>query len=128
MPTRRLPLDGVSLVPWLVEGADHPGQDLFWRISSQGALRRGRYKYVVDQRDRAVLGSWPRRPGVKHQLFDLSGDGREHADLARHHPDVLASLRAEWERIDSTLLPYPDDHPGLPRHATAGRPAVSQPD
>ncbi len=121
-------LDGFSLLPWLVDGADHPGHDLFWRISSQGALRRGKYKYLVDCRDRARLSNWPRYPAHVHQLFDLSGDAREHADIARHHPELVASMRAEWERINDTLLPYPDDHPGVPRHARPGQPAVSSAD
>jgi hypothetical protein len=63
-----------------------------------------------------------------HRLYDLSGDGREVADVSRHHPELLATLRAEWERINATLLPYPVGHRGLPRHATATQPAISQPD
>lgn len=127
-PSPDTPLDGVSLLPWLVDGEPHPGHDLFWRITSQGALRRGTMKYLVDYRDRALMGNWPRRPGVRHQLFDLSGDGREHADVAKHHPELVAELRAEWERREAELLPYPPHSPGLPRHATATQSAVSRPD
>ncbi len=122
------PLDGVSLLPWLVESAPYPEHDLFWRISSQGALRRGKYKYLQDRRDRAILGNWPRRFGDFDLLYDVTVDGREAANLARHHPELTAELKAEWERIDATLLPYPDDHPGVPRHAAGNRPAVSQAD
>ena len=122
------PLDGVSLLPWLVDGAAYPEHDLFWRISSQGALRRGRFKYLRDGRDRAYLGNWPRFPGRYELLYDVTVDGREAADLSRRYPEVLAELRAAWDRIDATLLPYPPDHPGLPRHAERGRPAVSQAD
>ncbi|MGD9752060.1 MAG: sulfatase-like hydrolase/transferase [Acidimicrobiia bacterium] len=127
-PDPAYPLDGVSLLPWLVEGAAFPDHDLFWRISSQGALRRGRWKYVRDGRERAVLGNWPRRPGTFELLYDVTVDGREAADVARHHPELVAELRDAWDRIDATLLPYPPEHPGLPRHARPGRPAVSQPD
>jgi arylsulfatase A-like enzyme len=126
------PLDGVSLLPWLVDGADYPDHDLFWRVSSQGALRRGRFKYLRDGRDRANLGNWPRRfaqpDGHYELLFDVTVDGREMADLSRHHPDVVAELRAVWDRIDAELLPYPPEHPGLPRHAGGGLPAVSAAD
>jgi arylsulfatase A-like enzyme len=128
------PLDGVSLLGWLVDGAPYPDHDLFWRISSQGALRRGRFKYVRDGRDRAIMGNWPRQyhpMGVWEFLYDVSVDGREAADLKRHHPELLADLRAAWDRIDATLVPYPPDHRGLPHppaQATPTSPAVSQAD
>ncbi len=126
------PLDGVSLLPWLVDGADYPEHDLVWRISSQGALRRGRFKYLRDGRDRARLGNWPRQfepdQGFYEMLYDVTVDGREAANVARHHPEVLAELRAAWERVDAELLPYPSSHPGLPRHAGGGLPAVSEAD
>ena len=133
LPMAELPMDGVSLLPWLLDGADHPGHDLFWRISSQGALRRGRYKLVIDNRPQTRLGNWPLVPAGAVKLFDVAGDGREHADIARHHPDLVAAMRAEWDRIDDTLLPYPPDHPGRPenvgpRLARLGAPAVSRPD
>ena len=122
------PLDGVSLLPWLVEGADYPDHDLFWRISSQGALRRGRFKYFRDRRDRAILGNWPRAFGNYEFLYDVTVDGREAANVARWHPDVLAELRAEWERVEATLLPYPPEHRGRPENVAKSRPLVSQPD
>jgi arylsulfatase A-like enzyme len=122
------PLDGVDLYDWLVDGAPYPTHDLFWRISSQGALRRGRFKYVRDLRDQAVLGNWPRRRGPHEFLYDVTVDGREAADVSRHHPELVADLRAAWDAVDRELLSYPADHPGLPRRAGAGRPAVSQAD
>jgi arylsulfatase A-like enzyme len=122
------PLDGVNLLPWLVDGAPYPEHDLLWRISSQGAVRRGRFKYLRDGRDRAILGNWPRHPGRYELLFDVTVDGREAADIARHHPDVVAELRDVWSRYDAQLVPYPADHPGVPRHAGPGRPAVSEAD
>jgi arylsulfatase A-like enzyme len=114
-PAADYPLDGVSLLPWLVDGAGFPEHDLFWRTSNQGAVRRGRFKYLRDRRDRAVLGNWPRRFGDYHLLYDVAGDGRERADVADRYPDVLAELRAAWEQHNRELLPYPPDTPGLPR-------------
>lgn len=116
-PDERYPLDGVSLLPWLVDGADFPEHDLFWRTSNQGALRRGRFKYLYDRRDRSVLGNWPRRYGPFHLLYDVTVDGREQADIADQHPDLLAELRATWEGICAELLPYPPSHPGVPEPA-----------
>lgn len=117
VPDERYPLDGVNLLPWLVDGADFPEHDLFWRTSNQGALRRGRYKYLFDRRDRSVLGNWPRRPGPFHLLYDLMVDGREQADLGDHHPRLLDDLRTTWARIDADLLPFPPEHPGVPATA-----------
>jgi arylsulfatase A-like enzyme len=119
------PLDGVSLLPWLVDGADYPEHDLFWRTSNQGALRRGRFKYLRDGRDRAVLGNWPRRFGDYHLLYDMTVDGRERADISGHHPELVAELRSAWERVNAEQTPYPPEHPGLPRPPG---PVVSQPD
>ncbi len=125
------PLDGVSLLPWLVDGVEFPEHDLFWRISSQGALRRGRFKYLRDGRDRAWMGNWPRAYGNYEFLYDVTVDGREAADIKRHQPRELAAMRAEWDRINAELLPYPPDHQGLPkpaRRASPEQPAVSQAD
>lgn len=113
------PLDGQSLLPWLCGEAPHPEHSLFFRTSSQGALRRGRHKYVIDHRPFAYLGNWPLSPGPREQLFDIAGDGRETADIAAHHPGVVDSMRAEWNRINATLLPVPLDHRGRTEHVQA---------
>ena len=127
VPDKRYPLDGVNLLPWLVDGLDFPEHDLFWRTSNQGALRRGRFKYLYDRRDRAVLGNWPRREGPFHLLYDVTVDGREQADISDHHRDLLAELSMTWARMEAELLPYPPSHPGVPQTSTAG-PAISEPD
>ena len=88
------PLDGVSLAGHLFRGRRLPKRDLFWRMKGERALRRGDLKYVQ-------LAN-----GVDH-LYDLSKDLREQADLAQKEPGRVAELRAAWERIDETLLPYP---------------------
>jgi arylsulfatase A-like enzyme len=92
-PDPAYPLDGTSLVPHLFRGRDVPDRDLFWRTRTGRALRRGDLKYA-------------RINGVD-RLYDLAADVREQADLARKRPDDLAELRAAWEAVDATLLPYP---------------------
>ncbi|GLW08123.1 N-acetylgalactosamine-6-sulfatase [Microtetraspora sp. NBRC 13810] len=87
------PLDGHSLLPYLLTGARPPKRDLFWRTRAARALRRGDWKYL--------------RTAAGEALYDLAGDQREQADLARREPELLATLRARWEEIDGTLLPYP---------------------
>jgi arylsulfatase A-like enzyme len=136
-PDPAFPIDGRSLLPWLLDGDPHPQHDLMWRISSQGALRRGTLKYLLDHRPSARMGNWPMVPGTRHMLFDLSGDGREAANLVRHNPEELRTLRDAYEAAAAWLLPYPPDHRGrpenspvirAPRHASPTQPAVSAPD
>lgn len=92
-PDPAYPLDGTSLVPHLFEGEQVATRDLFWRTRQGRALRRGDLKYV--------------RTGGVDQLYDLGADLREQADLAQRRPADLAALRAAWEAVDRTLLPYP---------------------
>ena len=58
------------------------------------ALRRGDWKYYRDA-------------DGKDHLYDLGADVREQADRAPDEPELLAELKASWERIASGLLPYP---------------------
>jgi arylsulfatase A-like enzyme len=62
-------------------------------MRGQRALRRGDLKYV-------------RVSDSTDHLYDLAADEREQADLAAKRADDLETLRAAWEAIDSTLLPY----------------------
>ncbi|MFE5210567.1 sulfatase [Streptomyces sp. NPDC056600] len=87
------PLDGHSFAGYLLRGEQVPERDLFWRVRGNRALRRGDWKYYRDA-------------AGKDHLFDLAADQREQADLARQRPELLAELRAAWERTDAELLPY----------------------
>ncbi|MGN9762827.1 sulfatase family protein [Streptomyces sp. SD31] len=93
-PDPAYPLDGTSLAGYLLRGEELPERDLFWRVRGNRALRRGDWKYYQDA------------DGTDH-LFDLGADLREQADLAPDKPKLLAELKAAWEKVDSTLLPYP---------------------
>ncbi|MBW8485329.1 sulfatase-like hydrolase/transferase [Actinomadura parmotrematis] len=87
------PLDGRSLAGHLLRGAEPPAHDLFWRTRGWRALRRGDWKYL-------------RTPSGGDQLFNLAEDEREQRDFTAAQPTTLASLKAAWEKIDATLLPY----------------------
>ncbi|MFB7212021.1 sulfatase [Streptomyces sp. NPDC056255] len=93
-PDPAYPLDGVSLAGYLLRGEQPRERDLFWRVRGERALRRGDWKYY-------------RGKGGKDQLFQLAHDQREQADRAAAEPELLAELRASWERTDAGLLPYP---------------------
>ncbi|WP_405950690.1 sulfatase-like hydrolase/transferase [Streptomyces prunicolor] len=93
-PDPAYPLDGTSLAGYLLKDEQPPERDLFWRVRANRALRRGDWKYYQDE------------DGDDH-LFDLGADIREQADLAPDKPELLAELKAAWEKIASGLLPYP---------------------
>ncbi|MFB7635273.1 sulfatase [Streptomyces sp. NPDC056149] len=93
-PDRAHPLDGTSLAGYLLRGERLAERDLFWRVRGERALRRGDWKYY-------------RGKGGRDQLFHVAADPREQADRAGHERELLARLRASWEAVDRTLLPYP---------------------
>ncbi|MET9383856.1 sulfatase-like hydrolase/transferase [Streptomyces sp. NPDC002928] len=93
-PDPAYPLDGTSLAGYLLRGEKVPERDLFWRVRANRALRRGDWKYYQDA-------------DGKDHLYDLAADAREQADLATDRPELLAELKAAWEKTASGLLPYP---------------------
>ncbi len=91
------PLDGVSLLPVLRDPAQTFQRVMAWRMLHRGqrALRQGDWKYLqVDGHE---------------YLFDLSQDERERANLARHQPERLATLRQAWLDWDATMPPIAPD-------------------
>ena len=91
------PFDGVSLAPVLRDSQQQFERPLYWRMNHRGqrALRMGDYKYLrVDGND---------------YLFNIPADERERANLAKHQPEKLQSLRAAWEAWDATVPAIPED-------------------
>jgi len=85
------PLDGEDLLPILKAPSPTHDRTFFWRIYDQDALRKGKWKYLRD--------------GSTHKLFDLSVDQREQADFAKKQPELMQSLRREFESWDQKMLP-----------------------
>ena len=92
-PGRRFPLDGTSLVPYLLGGRELAQRPLFWRMRDWRALRDGTLKYL-------------RTDDETDHLYDLSVDAHEQADLGELRPTDLDRLRRTWERIGSSQLAY----------------------
>ena len=91
------PFDGVSLALVLRDAKQLFERPLYWRMNHRGqrALRIGDYKYLrVDGND---------------YLFNIPTDERERANLAKHQPEKLQSLRAAWEAWNSTMPAIPED-------------------
>lgn len=93
-PDPAYPLDGTSLAGYLLKDEELPERDLFWRVRANRALRRGDWKYYQDA-------------AKADHLYNLAADSREQADLAPDEPELLAELKAAWEKVNDTLLPYP---------------------
>jgi len=101
------PLDGVSLLPWLLDGDPPPERDLLWRTRGQGAARRGRHKLLVDRTAQPLLRWLPTGPGERVRLFDVASEGREKADVSGDDPALTADLLDAWRTFDKSLLAYP---------------------
>jgi len=82
-----LSLDGVDLLPMLVEGKRLPERALFWRYRKEKAVRKGPWKLLVQGK------------GVR--LYNLDEDLGEKKDLARTKPAMVKALEEElaaWEQ------------------------------
>jgi arylsulfatase A len=105
-------LDGVSLVPLLLEGKPLGRRQLFWRGQ---AMRDGPWKLVA--RERGLKG-----PG----LYDLSKDIGEKSNLAEAHPDrveqMLAALDAWKADVAKGATRQPPPPPGVAPGARGRKP------
>jgi arylsulfatase A-like enzyme len=90
-------MDGISLLPNLLDPARASARDLFWRHKARGqfAVRSGDWKYL--------------RMEGKEFLFNLSADERERADLKSVEPDRLNALRSASESWNARMLGYPEN-------------------
>lgn len=85
-------LDGVNLVPFLTgkeTGAPH--ERLFWRWTSQAAVREGKWKYL--------------RGGSREYLFDLDADPGEKQNLLAANPETARGLSAKLDAWGAELQP-----------------------
>ncbi len=88
-------LDGRSLAPLLIDRRDPSERTLFWRIRSEAAARKGRWKLVRNAEEAA-------------ELYDLSADIGESENLSAQHPQVVAELEADLQRWEESVG---NDHP-----------------
>ena len=96
--------DGVSILDLLATGTDLPERDLYWELDGQTAIRRGKYKLVID----GVLVEED-EPQTHIHLADLSTDVSESNNLADQAPrlaselekaalDWRAGIQERWDR------------------------------
>ena len=83
-------LDGQSLLNLLLKGEEAAHDSLFWEMEEQTAVRRGRYKLVLNGR---LEESEPPRAPVF--LADLEADPGETHNLADDLPELCRELTDE---------------------------------
>jgi arylsulfatase A-like enzyme len=78
-------LDGISLLPLLSGSAKElPSRNLYWRVGSRHAIRKGDWKILRDNND------W--------QLYNLAQDVGEANNLASSEPTLVKELSSVWDR------------------------------
>jgi len=85
-------LDGIDLLPCLLEGCCMPERTLFWRTNQTGAVRRGPWKLIMPLADRASA-----------ELFHLERDSGEHTNVAVHRPNEVSELRKAYEQWENDV-------------------------
>lgn len=81
-----LPAEGISLVSVLRGGKSLERGPLYWASLDNRAMRQGSMKLAWDQNVR------------RWELYDLAVDRSETNDLAPSHPDLVATMAADWTR------------------------------
>lgn len=85
----RYELDGADVLPMVSAGAPSPHGDVFWEMGKQTAVRRGRWKLVLN--GQLVEGTPPEDDVF---LADLDADMAERVNLRERHPDIVRELTA----------------------------------
>ncbi len=82
--------DGVNLLPFITGEKDGvPHEVLFWRSGFNKAIRKGKWKLILNERDNITL------------LYNLKGDKVEKKNIAASHPEIVEELKRdhkEWEK------------------------------
>jgi len=85
-------LDGINLMPYLTgKVADVPARKLYWRWTTQAAIRDGDWKYL--------------RGGSREYLFNLRDDMGEKHNLMKLQPQIAQRLKTDLETWSQALIP-----------------------
>jgi arylsulfatase A len=105
-------LDGVNLLPVLLEGQSLGRRKLFWSYGRQEAMRDGPWKLVISQ----PKGKPPSNAPAS-ELFQLGDDLGEQYNLADEHPERAQTMREAmrvWQTDVETGATRQPDHPEQP--------------
>jgi arylsulfatase A-like enzyme len=84
-----LKLDGVNILPVLLEGKELPERTVFWRTGREGAARKGPWKLLMRARKRKQYGFVG--------LYNLDNDIGEENNLVDQRPQLFNTLKTEFE-------------------------------
>ena len=87
-------IDGISILDSVLNEKNSPHECIFWEMEDQTAVRRGKYKLVIN--GRLNEGDEPRAPVF---LADLENDPGEKTNLAEEMPELckeLTGLAMNW--------------------------------
>lgn len=85
-------LDGLDIMPMVADGAPTPHEEIFWEMGKQTAVRRGKWKLVLNGR---LIEGEPPEDAV--HLADLEADMGEKHNLKDEHPEVVSELKSSAE-------------------------------
>ena len=92
-------LDGISVVPTLLDRGDQPRHEfMYWEFHegpSQQAVRMGDWKAIR------------KRPGVALELYDLRRDPAERTDVAAEHPEIVQRIERYLKTARSESKTWP---------------------
>jgi arylsulfatase A-like enzyme len=93
----KLALDGLNLLPALIDSDTRIPRDMYWRYKAeeQAAVRSGHWKYLKIKN--------------KEYLFNLEQDQREQANFKNLHPEIFKQLKEKFASWNEGMLPYPSD-------------------
>ncbi|QEG38111.1 sulfatase-like hydrolase/transferase [Roseimaritima ulvae] len=92
-------VEGVDLVPFVTgKKTGPPHETLFWRQGGRSGLRHGDWKIVR-------MGGWKglSNSQTPWELYDLSKDLSEEANLAKSNPERLNELVELWEKMNGEM-------------------------
>ena len=85
--------DGLSLLPYMMDGTPIPARDLFWEQGGQTAMRRGAWKLVINgqlmEAEAPIDPIW---------ISNLDEDQGECVNLAEREPDIVSELTGIAEK------------------------------
>jgi len=84
--------DGLDIMPMVTEGAPTPHEEIFWEMGNQTAVRRGKWKLVLNGR---LIEGEPPEDAV--HLADLEADMSESHNLKDEYPEIVTELKTAAE-------------------------------
>ena len=99
LPSART-IDGRDMLRVVTAGAKSPHEALFWESGGQRAVRRGRWKLVLDPMTADGPRTGETRLAGEDAVFlsDVVDDPAESRNLRRSHPEIVEELTAAVKR------------------------------